>query len=314
MSDILVSVIIACYNAEQFVGAAIRSALAQTYPHKEILVIDDGSIDGSRDAIKSFGDRIRWENGPHRGGSAARNRGVELADGELIQFLDADDWLHPQKLERQVPRAVRHADSIVYCDYDVRREAGSAPFRPRSPRYDGSDPVVFALRAGGLQTSAPVHWKRNLQAIGGFREELPCSQERDLHLRLACAGLSFHHLPETLYTVRRTAAGVSSDSVGVLDQHSNLAWNAYEMLGRCGQLTGERRAALAGFLAADARAYLRHGLIEKARDYFRQAAQLHPDGGLPQAYSGRTRWLYRLLGPVTTQRLVDWKRNLTATR
>ena len=70
----LISIVIPCYNAERYVGEAIRSALSQTYPNVEIIVIDDGSTDGSLDVIRSFGGAIRWETGPNRGGCAARNR------------------------------------------------------------------------------------------------------------------------------------------------------------------------------------------------------------------------------------------------
>ena len=93
----LVSIVIPCYNAERYVGEAIESALDQTYPHKEVIVIDDGSTDSSLEVIRSFGNHLRWETAPNRGGSAARNRGLELARGELIQFLDADDLLHARK-------------------------------------------------------------------------------------------------------------------------------------------------------------------------------------------------------------------------
>ena len=106
---------------------------------------------------------------------------------------------------------------------------------------------------------------------------------------------------------------MSSDYVRVLDQHSSIARCAYEMLQESGALTEQRRAALAGFLASDARAYLQHGLAERAGGYFEQARRIHPDGGIPQAYSRRTRWLVRTLGPSLTQRLVGWKRRLATT-
>lgn len=314
-----VSVVIPCYNGAPYVGEAIESALAQTHPPLEVIVIDDGSTDGSLQVIRSFGEAIRWETGPNRGACAARNRGLELARGELIQFLDADDLLHPEKLERQVPEVLKHPKAIVYCDYNVERAESGEPRAEsqrngaspmRAPRYDGRDPVAFVLQKAGLQTSAPLHWKRHLEAVGGFRVGLPCSQERDLHLRLACAGLSFHHLPETLYTVRRVAGSLSEDSVRVLDQHLEIARHAYQLLEESGRLTEDRRAAFAGFLAHDARAYLQHELREKARKYFAEARRLHPSGGIPQAYSLKTRWLYHTLGPVITQRLVGWKRSL----
>ena len=111
------SIIIPCYNAERFVGDAIRSALEQTYLDREVIVVDDGSTDGSLEVLKGFGDAIQLGTGPNRGGCAARNRGIEMAKGELLQFHDADDLLHPEKLARQVPLAVKHRKAAVYCNY-----------------------------------------------------------------------------------------------------------------------------------------------------------------------------------------------------
>src|SRR5206468_2833779 len=98
----LVSILIPCYNAERWIAQAIDSALAQTWPAKEVIVIDDGSTDGSLEIIKSFGDRIRWETGPNRGGNVARNRLLELSLGEWLQYLDADDYLLDDKVGKQI--------------------------------------------------------------------------------------------------------------------------------------------------------------------------------------------------------------------
>ncbi len=73
----LVSIVIPCFNAEGTVGEAIQSALDQDYPNREVIVIDDGSTDKSVDVIRTFGDSIRWETGPNRGGNVARNRGLD---------------------------------------------------------------------------------------------------------------------------------------------------------------------------------------------------------------------------------------------
>src|SRR5260370_4039681 len=97
----LISILIQYLNAERWVGQAVESALGQTWAEKEVIVVDDGSQDGSLDVIKSFGGRIRWETGPNRGGNVARNRLLELARGEWLQYLDADDYLLPLKIERQ---------------------------------------------------------------------------------------------------------------------------------------------------------------------------------------------------------------------
>ena len=77
----LVSILIPCFNAEHLVGQAIESALAQTWPHKEVIVVDDGSTDASLEVIRRFDRRIRWESGPNRGGNVARNRLLELSSG-----------------------------------------------------------------------------------------------------------------------------------------------------------------------------------------------------------------------------------------
>ena len=311
MNAPLVSIVIPCYNAEKYIGQAVESALGQRYRPIEVIVVDDGSSDESVRVLATFGDRIRLETGPNRGACAARNIGLAMAQGELIQFLDADDTLHPQKLERQVEVIADDKNLLVFCDGVVCDEQLERKLGTHARRFDPTmDPVIFML-TGGLPTQAPLHWKKNLVAVGGFREHLPCSQERDLHLRLACMGVWFRRVPESLYTIRHRSGSVSADSVRVLDQHSDIAWNAERMLTSNGGLTDGRAAALAGFLAADARAYLQHGLVGKSRDYFSQAAQLHPDGGIPQAYSGQARVLYRLLGPTVTQRLVGLKRSVS---
>jgi glycosyltransferase involved in cell wall biosynthesis len=99
----LVSIVIPCFNDAQFLGEAIESALAQTYPEVEVIVVDDGSTDGSGDVARGFGDRVkvcRKENG---GLSSARNRGVAAARGTYITFLDSDDVLMPDFVARTAP-------------------------------------------------------------------------------------------------------------------------------------------------------------------------------------------------------------------
>src|ERR1700687_650829 len=93
-----ISVVIPCCNAEKWISRSIQSVLAQHNVNVEIVVIDDGSTDKSLDIIKSFGDRVRWKTGPNQGACRARNWGLELASGEFILFLDADDYIAPDSL------------------------------------------------------------------------------------------------------------------------------------------------------------------------------------------------------------------------
>src|SRR5262249_3857174 len=116
-SSNLVSVIMPCYNAARWVGEAITSCLRQTYRPIEIIVVDDGSTDNSPEVLRSFGSKIRWESIPHRGGCYARNYGASLSQGRFIQFLDADDYLLPEKIERQVSFLQETNADVVYGDW-----------------------------------------------------------------------------------------------------------------------------------------------------------------------------------------------------
>jgi len=114
-----VSVIIPCYNGEAYVRESIQSALDQSAATFEVIVIDDGSTDGSLEVIKSFGEKIRWESGPNRGGGAARNRGLELARGEWIKFHDADDVLLPECVANQMIHSASLAEKELSFGYGV---------------------------------------------------------------------------------------------------------------------------------------------------------------------------------------------------
>src|SRR5262245_9102291 len=155
-----VSILIPCFNAERWIGQAIESALSQTYLAKEVIVVDDGSHDGSLDIIKSFGDRIRWETGPNRGGNVARNRLLELANGTWLQYLDADDYLEPDKVERQMAFiAARPEAQIVYSPVIFEHWAASSQWRAVEPIPEPHDPWVLLARWYLPQTGATL-WRK----------------------------------------------------------------------------------------------------------------------------------------------------------
>src|SRR2546422_9664166 len=112
-----VSIIIPCFNAEPFLIEAIESVFRQTYRDFEVIVIDDGSTDNSRAVIESLGAHARIESGPNRGASAARNRGTQLAKGDFIQYLDADDLLTPDALSRRVETLRQTNSDVAYSDW-----------------------------------------------------------------------------------------------------------------------------------------------------------------------------------------------------
>ncbi len=98
----LVSVIIPAYNAERYISQAIESVLAQTYQWLDVIVVDDGSEDGSADVVREYAPHVRYHRHTNRGAGATRNEGVALARGSLLSFLDADDLWTKDKLRQQV--------------------------------------------------------------------------------------------------------------------------------------------------------------------------------------------------------------------
>lgn len=185
----LVSIIIPCFNAEKWIESAIQSALDQTWPNKEVIVIDDGSRDLSLSVIKKFGKKVVVESGPNKGGCVARNRGVELAHGEWIQFLDADDVLLPDCIAAKMA-APRTSNERICCDLAPLEAANAIPFPDfwNASRYD----LDFIIRFGPPQTAAPLLRREDLQTVNGFRVGLQYAQEFELYSRLAIRiGITF---------------------------------------------------------------------------------------------------------------------------
>lgn len=314
MIEPLVSIIIPCYNGAACVGDAIESALNQTYDNKEVVVVDDGSTDNSLSILKQYGTRIQLITGVNSGVAAARNKGAAASQGALLQFLDQDDKLHPDKLERQVPLAVTHRPGMVFCDADVLDfETGQYRGRWGTGSISTLDPVVHVLRTV-LQTSGPLHWRETFQRIKGFRVHTPPCEDRDLHLRLACAGVRFHHLSERMYVLRRSATGQSSrNREAGLRMDVRIAEDAYSMLLDLRELTDLRRLAFSCFFAGVGRRALRQGFSQLADGCFRRAREIHAMG-LFEVYSAPARLIARVAGPHFTEWLAVRKRRLLRNR
>jgi len=170
------------------------------------------------------------------------------------------------------------------------------------PGVDG-DSVEAALTER-IQTASPLHRASDLMSVAGFDASLPCCQETDLHLRLACQGVRFRRLPETLLTVRKQPGSVSSDYTKLLLQHEVIFIRAAEILRGRDELTPARRFAFARQLAADGRLLFRRKMRVAARRCWRAAATLDR-AGLRSAYGRRTsRPLLTLLGPELTEQVV----------
>lgn len=193
-----VSVVIPTYNRAHFIGEAIASVRAQTYPCSEIIVVDDGSTDHTATVVAALGPGIRYLQQPNAGPAAARNHGIANACGDLIAFLDTDDRWRPQKLERQVALLERWPDvALVAADMAISDGAGRVEVESNFAHrglleffqdLDGR-PVPEAprrlLNLNFINTSTVVLRREVLQALGGFDTRLRYGEDLELWLRVA---------------------------------------------------------------------------------------------------------------------------------
>src|ERR1043166_3833332 len=190
----LVSVLIPCYNAELWIAQAIESALNQSWAEKEVLVVDDGSTDKSLSVIRGFGDRIVWQTGPNRGGNVARNCLLEAARGEWLQYLDADDYLLPNKVANQMKALANEpAADVIFGPVTMEYCSAKGNRREQLPIPAPHDPWVLLARWHLPQTGAVLWRKQALLEVGGWKPEQSCCQEHELYSRMLIAGKRFSY-------------------------------------------------------------------------------------------------------------------------
>ncbi|TDV43199.1 glycosyltransferase family 2 protein [Actinophytocola oryzae] len=203
----LVSVIIPCYNGIPWVEHAIHSILRQTYPNIEVIVVDDGSTDDSRAVIEAeFGDAVKVIGIANSGPGAARNVALESASGEFVQYLDADNVLTAEKIERSMDCFREHPDTdIVFTaihlpesyDFVDESEFTSAEFQRT---VDGMIEYAYEKQFPGtgmpaLETSQPLYRSRVLHENGAFDETLVVLDDYELVCRQILCGARVRHVP-----------------------------------------------------------------------------------------------------------------------
>ena len=206
---VTISVIMPCYNASTYLRAAIESVQSQSYKDWELLIIDDGSTDRSREIIMQYADkdkRIYLIEQPNSGACRARNNGIEHARGEYIKFLDADDVLEKDCLATQVVQIRELSAHQIpfgdYCNVDQNGKICSKYVFNRQ-RDLLADPVYFFFSEWRVLISCPLHRTSLLREVHGFDESLPRGQESDLHLRLALADVEFVYRPCMTFSYRQ---------------------------------------------------------------------------------------------------------------
>ena len=188
MASPIVSVIIPCYNAEQFIGEAIGSVLEQTLEDFELIVIDDGSTDGSTSVVESFSDkRLKYHKTANHGVSHARNTGIRMATGKYIAFLDADDLFLKENLTRKTAYLDDHPDIGFVHAREVIFNSDSGELLSTSDGLGGEVlPQLLALTNTVIHSPSSVVVRRSvLDHEGLFDEQLSIAADWEMWVRLA---------------------------------------------------------------------------------------------------------------------------------
>jgi glycosyltransferase involved in cell wall biosynthesis len=295
------AIVITAYQAADVIASAVDSALAQTRPAEEVIVVDDGSTDDLQAALEPFGERLRLVSKRNGGGASARNAGVAATACEFMAILDADDAYHPRRLEATA-ELCRQRPEFDLIATDARFVVDGQPagtFLEHNPFPEDDQ------RAAIFNSCFPTGWPTvrisALRGAGGFDEEMRIAYDWDCWLRMILAGSRVGMVREPLYDYVLHSGSLASSRVASLRERVRLL----EKATRNQNLHADERPVLERSLAAH-REQAARGAIEAALygDSSRaEAARVARSGGL----SPRTRSLAALaaLAPPLARRYVS---------
>jgi len=276
-----ISVIIPSYNAARFVAEAVASALGQTLPPLEVIVVDDGSTDETEAVLRSFGERIRHIRQPNGGPAVARNRGIRESRGELIAFLDADDVWLPEKLEKQwrclqnhQAAGLVHSNLLVWDDETGETTPGDDGRRERSGACYGK-----LFTRSGVTPSTVLLKRECLDRVGVFDETIreASTEDYDLFLRIA-RRYEFAFVDEPLILYRRHAASASHGRLKMMTNELRVVRKALGADPELPRLVGRRKVRERLHHLAFSIGYMHHdaGRSAEAREHFKMALANQP--------------------------------------
>ena len=278
-----VSVVIPVFNGAGVIGETIESVLNQTFRNHEIIVVDDGSTDGSGEVLKQFSKHITLCRQQNQGVAITRNRGISIAKGEWIAFLDQDDLWYPQKLATQIDYVEKYPGvDFFYSDMNTIDEKGNILNRNYLVTENQQPKELTKLSFSLIFDNCPFPFpstvlakKEVLLKAGGFNPLFRANHHEDVELFVKVARITpIHFIPESLiaYRVRQSASPVTS-----------WEWNWLVLLKTLWEMwrdEPEKQILLVPYFAKYSSDYgtrcLRSGDYRTARQFFRQAFSYKP--------------------------------------
>jgi GT2 family glycosyltransferase len=245
------SIVIATYDSAASIADAVESALAQTLPPFEVIVSDDGSTDDTAEALEPYRGRVTYLRNKHGGVASARNAALEIARGEFVAILDADDAYAPERLDALADLAGERPDLDLLCTDLVFEVDGEV-----AGRFEQSCPFeVLDQRAAIFERcfcAAPAVRREALLGVGGFDVSLRTGSDWECAIRLIHAGATAGLVDEPLYRYRMRSDSLTADRVATLRERVAFL----ERFAADEQLRQPEREALERSLAAQRRALL----------------------------------------------------------
>lgn len=260
-----ISVIIPAYNSETTIQETIESVQKQTFSDFEIIVIDDGSQDGTVELVKSLvklEPRLKIFCYENAGVAVARNRGIELAQGEFISLLDADDLWTPNKLELQLKALKNHPKAgVAYSWTNPIDEQGKILFLGTRPVWEGN---VYGelLQTNFISNGSNILVRREaIESIYGFPSDFPIASDWDFYLKLAFKW-SFVVVPQYQILYRQRSNSMSSNIEALMQANLAVLEKAYEIAPA--QLQSSRNKSLSNLYLYFAELYLKRSTDAKS--------------------------------------------------
>jgi hypothetical protein len=267
------SIVIPCFNGERWLAETILSALSQSVPAAEIVIVDDGSTDGSVRIAADFAEKqphlVRIIQQPNQGASAARTAGLEATESPYIVFVDADDRLLPTALATFSRAFEKGADIAYGRAYWIAENGRRLAAREQDPSASG-DPFVSLFEQH--PTTSSVAFSRAALKACPWNTLLPCAQEFDVLARCAIQGLRFGFEPEPVAEIRdhRSPQRITNKAAAIFStvaSHNMLGYR--KALLESGTMTASRSSALHFAMLSHAIVLARQGHLEFAREVVR---------------------------------------------
>jgi glycosyltransferase involved in cell wall biosynthesis len=243
-----ITVVMPVYNGEKFLRPAIESVIGQSFQDFELLVVDGGSTDSSRQILNAFraeDKRVKVIDQPRPGYAAALNSGIDKAAHELIAMMDADDLMMPNRLERQLSFMMSHPRASVVCSYayliDIKGKIiGTSQNDVDVERgIEERDPTLFSE----IVNPSVLMRRSDIVKVGGYRETFIFAADRDMWTRLATSGYNIKCQPEFLLGYRLHMGAVSAEAM-----HRNALFATYSNVNFVQRIRGEAELAFSEFL------------------------------------------------------------------